>query len=204
MSEVHRFFFFSQVHFLVWLCFPPAAAGRIDPVVLMHRHRFVFSKCQTSAFSPEGHKPNILQTSIRILRLSSPLPVVGPLVVRPGKKKKSQTAAGFYLRTCECLHPSRRLLILFFLLLRCFVFITRRRRLLFSSFFPFPSPIQSSRRDNGNVSLAIVSQPLSCLRPNPRTPPPPPLAALTQVASDPSRRTFCPPPLRFRGGGSPA
>lgn len=169
------------MHFLVWLCFPPAAAGRIDPVVLLHRHRFVFSKCQTSAFSPEGHEPNILQTSIRILRLSSPLPVVGPLVVRPGKKKNlpRQTAAGFYLRTCECLHPSGRLLILFFLLLRGSVFITRRRRLLSSSFFPFPSSIQSSRRDNGNVFLAIVSQPLSCLRPNPRTPPP--LAALTQV-----------------------
>lgn len=54
--------FFSQVHFSCLGFFsPPAAAGQIDPVVLLHRHRFVCSKCQTSAFSPEAHEPNILQ-----------------------------------------------------------------------------------------------------------------------------------------------
>lgn len=117
-THFRRFFFFhsffSQGALLCLAFFPPAAPGRIDPVVLLHRHRFVFSKCQTSALSPEGHKPNVLQTSITILSLSSPLLVVGPLVVWPSKDLPRQTAAAFCLRACECLHPSGRLLILFF------------------------------------------------------------------------------------------
>lgn len=56
--------------------------------------------------SPEGHESNILS-------LSSPLPVGGPLVVWPSKNLPHQKAAGFHLHTCECLHPSGRLLILF-------------------------------------------------------------------------------------------
>lgn len=101
---------FLKCTFLSGFFSPPAATGHITPVVLWHRHSFVFSKCQTFVFPPQGHKPNIPnQDSQSFFPISSR----GPSSGHPSKNLHHQKAAGFYLHICECLHLSGRLFILF-------------------------------------------------------------------------------------------